>query len=269
MKRRSFLVQVGLVTIGYGCWPTLAAAQTAAEMQAKLVISATRAQLGVDPPVLTAVALSRDGQTVATAGDDHAVRLWKAADGSMLRLLGSHSDWIRDLEFNPVDDTLATASADRSVKIWSLATGSEVRTMQTGEHPAFCLAYTPDGKTLVVGGYESQIRMFDASTGQLQRELATGDTEVRALVISPDGKLLASAGRDGRIRLWSMGDYTKSARDRSSSPAHPRLGVLARRAAAGLGRRRSPVADLERGRRQGGHDAGQPLGQDPLARLLR
>src|SRR6188474_2196384 len=48
-----------------------------------------------DPPVVTAVRLHKDGQWLATAGDDHLVHLWKLSDGALFHKLDAHTDWVR------------------------------------------------------------------------------------------------------------------------------------------------------------------------------
>ncbi len=50
------------------------------------------------PPVVTAVRLHRDGQQLATAGDDHRVRVWNLADGALIHKLDAHTDWVRTID---------------------------------------------------------------------------------------------------------------------------------------------------------------------------
>src|SRR5690349_4964518 len=49
------------------------------------------------PPVITAVRVHRSGQWLATAGDDHQVRVWSLADGKLIYKHGGHTDWVRTI----------------------------------------------------------------------------------------------------------------------------------------------------------------------------
>jgi len=70
------------------------------------------------PPVVTAVRLHRDGQLLATAGDDHCVRVWSLADGKLVHKLAAHSDWVRSVDYSPDGRILASAGNDRQIIFW-------------------------------------------------------------------------------------------------------------------------------------------------------
>ena len=78
---------------------------------------------GAKPPVLTAVAISADGELLATAGDDHAVRVWSLRQNQIVHTLRGHRDWVRPLAFSPEGARLASAGDDRRVLLWDAAAG--------------------------------------------------------------------------------------------------------------------------------------------------
>ena len=49
------------------------------------------------PPVVTALRLHKDGRHLATAGDDHRIRVWNLADGALVHKLDAHTDWVRTI----------------------------------------------------------------------------------------------------------------------------------------------------------------------------
>ena len=76
---------------------------------------------GEDP---TAMAISPDGATVATAHAGGEILVWNAEDGSAIGdpLLG-HDDTIFALDFNHDGTQLASASRDGTARIWEVGGG--------------------------------------------------------------------------------------------------------------------------------------------------
>ena len=66
------------------------------------------------------VAFSKDGDILATGSYDHTVRLWRAADGALLKILLGHGDYVTDLAFSPSGELLASGSYDGTVILWGV-----------------------------------------------------------------------------------------------------------------------------------------------------
>jgi WD40 repeat protein len=69
------------------------------------------------------VAFSKDGYTLATGCYDHTVRLWRAVDGALLKILYGHRDYVTDLVFSPSGELLASGSYDGTVILWGVPSG--------------------------------------------------------------------------------------------------------------------------------------------------
>src|SRR5262249_13572587 len=87
---------------------------------------------------------------LASASDDHSVRLWRPDSDTLVRALEGHSAKVWSVAFSPDGRLLASASDDHTIRLWSVA--AAVR----GDEDA-CLAilvpgrggwaaYTPDGR---------------------------------------------------------------------------------------------------------------------------
>lgn len=221
MHRRNFCRLIGLAP----CWAWAVArcrAAGAAEPPAVPQIGPTRT-IEVDPdvetaepPVMTAVAVSPDGRLIAAAGDDHFVRLWSAADGSLTAAWREHTDWVRAVAFHPSGKRLLTAGDDHQSRLWDLSNGS---VLQAVENPGGILhraLFLPDGKRWVTSGFDDRVRFYDAESGKPVQELTAASDDVRALAVAPNGTTLAAAGRNGVLRIWNLADFKQVA----EAPAH-------------------------------------------------
>jgi WD40 repeat protein len=141
---------------------------------------------------VSAVALSPDGKTVATAGD--GVRLWGAATGKPAGRVEAKGH-VAAVAFAPDGKTLAYGGADRVVHLWDVAAGKAAGELKGHKHPLCGLAFAPDGKTLASGDAQSTVRLWDVAAAKERRAIdVQSGTESLSLAFSPDGKALACAG---------------------------------------------------------------------------
>jgi WD40 repeat protein len=157
-----------------------------------------------------ALALSPDGQTVLSGGEDGTLTLWSAA-GRKLRNFVAHGPGttIRSVAFarsgrllvTSGDGPGATGNAPaRAVMLWDPETGVAFRTVRNATH--FALA--DDGRTLAVAGDATSIRVIDVITAREVARLEGHAGGVTALAFVPGGQRLVSAGQDRTVRVWTL-----------------------------------------------------------------
>jgi WD40 repeat protein len=108
------------------------------------------------------VAISPDGQILATGSDDNTIKLWELNTGKLIRTLTGHSDWVLSLAMTPDGQTLVSGSRDNTIKLWHLNTGKLLRTLTGHKKWVYSLAVTPDGHTLASGSEDKTIKIWQA-----------------------------------------------------------------------------------------------------------
>ncbi|WP_437611248.1 pentapeptide repeat-containing protein [Sorangium sp. So ce834] len=151
-----------------------------------------------------AVAVSPDGQLIASAHRNGPVWLWDAATGTARRALAGHAATVRSVAFSPDGALLAAGSGDTTIRLWDVATGREVRVLRGHAAPVTSVAFSPDGAMLASGSNDRTVRLWDVATPAEPRVLTGHRAIVRSVAFSPDGASLASAADDQTVRLWDV-----------------------------------------------------------------
>lgn len=108
---------------------------------------------------------------LATGGCDNLIRLWTWNESEhnytqQGAALEGHSDWIRDVAFNPADrHLLASCSQDKTVRIWKCAESGNTWTSQLLSKEPFAdslwrLSWSVAGALLAVAGGDNKITLW-------------------------------------------------------------------------------------------------------------
>jgi WD40 repeat protein len=161
------------------------------------------------------VALSPDGHTLATAGQDTTVRLWDVGDlhhPNPLSTLTGHTDIVNSVAFSPDGYALTTASGDSTALLWNVrdpAHPSLLATLNGHAGAVNSAAFSPDGRTLATASGFSTAQLWDVRDlrhPHLLGTLSGHNSSVNGVAFSPDGHTVATASSDNTARLWDVRD---------------------------------------------------------------
>ncbi len=163
--------------------------------------------------VFAGLAISDDGQYLATGEYYGRVIVWEVATGETVWALGTNSrDLLMSVAFSPNGKWVAAAELFETIYIWDLSDGRRV--MRVSEEPGRRLisadstedelSWSPDSHLLASGASDGSICIWSVPDGALVRRIQAHTGWVTALAFSPDGTWLASGSLDGTIRLWGI-----------------------------------------------------------------
>ena len=129
---------------------------------------------------VTAIALSPDGRTAISGGEDTSLKLWDVFTGSEIRTFASGTAGFTSLAFSPDGRTVLCGRMD-------------IKAMQRGQLPKS-------------GNAEPTLLLWDASTGGKLRTLPGEWSGVFAVAFSPDGRI-AAAGSALSLKFWDTATW--------------------------------------------------------------
>ncbi|WP_165228642.1 protein kinase domain-containing protein [Aquisphaera insulae] len=159
-----------------------------------------------------ALAFTRKGDRLLSAGSDGLIRVWDHVGGQLVRTLGPAKDAqpIHALAIRPDDRVVAAAGAEGTVELWDLDAGLHLQTLAGHTNWILALAYLPDGSRLASAGGDRVIRVWDPETGREVLALKGHRDRIHGLEFSPDGRRLGSASADGVVRVWETDELDAS-----------------------------------------------------------
>lgn len=159
--------------------------------------------------VIRSVAFSPDGQLLASGGVDNTLKLWSAADGSLLRTLTGASGNLNvtKLAFSADSRTLVTLSYNGACCVLNPADGTLQRLI-TNPFGVNFSAISPDG-TLVACASGGGVMLYRTDNGSLSLTVTNQTLTVSQAAFCPDSATLAVAYSDGTVTFWHVADGTQ------------------------------------------------------------
>lgn len=159
------------------------------------------------PPVVTALAFSPDGKTLAVTGY-HEVLLYDTTNYSLKSRLIGMSERVQSIAFSPDGKRLAAVGGAPGrfgeVQIWNPNSGKLVVSAPVTFDTLYGVSWSPDGTTVAFGCTDNTVRAVDATTGKQTLQMGTHSDWVLGTVWSQDSLHLASVSRDMSMKLTEV-----------------------------------------------------------------
>jgi WD40 repeat protein len=176
--------------------------------------------------LVNAVAISPNGNLIATGYGDGSLQLWRSRAGHLVPLgtpqaasqaPTSFTNQVEFVAFSPDGKVLASGSDDGTVRLWDLTDPARPTPLSVRHDSAdavFSVAFSPSGRVLAAASADDRVRLWNvtdpARPVRLGGVLGGPTNTAYSVAFSPDGKLLAVGSADRDVRLWDV-----------SNPARP------------------------------------------------
>ena len=157
-----------------------------------------------------AASYSPDGELIATAGNEKAIKLWRK-DGKFIRDLIdptlnsqplSHEDVVLGVSFSPDGQLIASASYDTTVKLWSRE-GQWLKTLTGHRDVVTSVIFSPNGRLVASASADGTVKLWDIDTGTAIKTINAHEDGVLDVKFGPDGDIIATGGIfDPTVKLW-------------------------------------------------------------------
>lgn len=165
------------------------------------------------------LAMTSDGLTIISGGQDATIRLWDVGTGRELQKLTGHDGPVYGLAVMADNQRFVSiADKDLAVKVWNLSDYSLISSLAPNSTHINTVCVSPDQRHVVTGGNDGIVRFWDIDRGVLLRTLECNHG-IYSMMISPDGRYLLCgskvppASRDpGICSIWDfeLGVHLKS-----------------------------------------------------------
>jgi eukaryotic-like serine/threonine-protein kinase len=152
-----------------------------------------------------AIAWTRDGKRVASAGVSKNIIIWGFGwlGASQRAKFRSHTEALHGLAFSPDVNRLAAGGTAKTIAVWNPDSPKPETAVSLVGHTDHVrhLQYLPDG-TLMSIGHSGHVIIWDAAAGLELTEFHLSERMATTVCVAHDGKRVATGSSDGRVGIF-------------------------------------------------------------------
>lgn len=156
-----------------------------------------------------AIAVTRDGKTIASGSDDNRIKIWHREGGNLLQTLSippslftSNITWFSAIAFSSDGQTLISGGLDKKIRLWDWQNNHSIKQLNGHKDAIYALSLSPDGQTLASGGRDNQVIIWDFLKTHRLHTLKGHTNTITSIAFTPDSQIIATASRDHTVKLW-------------------------------------------------------------------
>jgi WD40 repeat protein len=156
--------------------------------------------------VLTSVAWTYDGLTLALGSADMGIYLWRWTEaGDEIPRLRGHTGAVTGTAFLPDGKRLVSCARDGVIHIWDIESGAVRASLHGHMDAVLAIAVSADGLTLAsAGGWDRTVRVWDLAQADEMWVLAGHIARVTDVAFGSRDTELVSVAWDGTVRVWDL-----------------------------------------------------------------
>ncbi|CAD6205704.1 GSCOCG00009975001-RA-CDS [Cotesia congregata] len=174
---------------------------------------------------------------IYSGSQDRSIRVWRAEDGVLCRVLDGHAHWVNTLALNVDyalrtghfeivknpnapedlqeralkryqalgDEKLVSGSDDFTLYLWNPEKDKKPIARMTGHRQLVNdVKFSPDGRLIASASFDKSIKLWEAVTGKFIKNLHGHIQAVFSIAWSADSRLLVSGSSDSTLKVWDV-----------------------------------------------------------------
>lgn len=161
------------------------------------------------------IAVSPNGEYIATGAQDGGVGLWDArtGDNQWVRYHESRSPLVSDVAFGTENEKVYSIGNDHMIKAWSVEVGWNFWSSQwplwSTKSRLNEIEVDPKGRFVAgTNSYRDErhfVAFFDPDSGEILHEIEDlHDSSIEVIEITEDGSRMITGARDGTVKIWKI-----------------------------------------------------------------
>lgn len=161
-------------------------------------------QLQNNSDAAKSVAISPDGNLIASGDANGSVRIWRLYSNDTTNILVGHEAQVWALSFSMDNQFLASADRLGKVNVWDVRTRRVVQMINSGKEAVWSVEFTQDDALLVAT--DSGVLKYSREDGRLLDKWKEPEAKVTRLSLSPDRSRVITTFDNGNVSVRVVSD---------------------------------------------------------------